>query len=221
VGQGTREEIDIIAKGVGGLNFGWRPREGAIQNPAYSNEQPVTSAVNPVFDYPRSSGYSVTGGYVYRGSTIPELWGKYICADYGSARFWAITPHENGTNGTATEITSDINPSPMRVNQISSFGEDTQGELYICDLDGELFRIVPEGPAPARISALAAIATGEFVVRFDAAAGQSYTLEAKDSLGTGFTWTNAQVIASAATNRTVSVTNTLTGTARYFRLRSE
>jgi glucose/arabinose dehydrogenase len=226
VGQGAREEIDVIPEGVAGLNFGWRPREGAIQTPAYPNEQPVTPAVNPVTDYPRTLGYSVTGGYVYRGNAVPELRGKYIFSDYGSARFWTITPDATGTNGTRAEITTDLDPSPRRISDVSSFGEDSDGELYICDLNGTdgtsgaVFRIVAEGAAAPRISAVQAEGN-QFVLRFEAVAGQSYTLESRDSLGASAAWTNPQVIASAATNRTLSVTNTLTGTERYFRLRSE
>ena len=226
VGQGAREEVDVIPDGLAGLNFGWRPREGAIQTPAYPNEQPVTPAVNPVTDYPRSLGYSVTGGYVYRGNAIPELRGKYVFADYGTARFWTVTPDGTGTNGTRAEITTELDPGPRKVSDVSSFGEDNEGELYICDLNGTngisgaVFRIVAEGSTAAQISEVQAEGN-QFIVRFDAAAGQSYTLEARPSLGTSATWTNEEVIASAATNRTISITNTLTGAERYFRLRSE
>lgn len=219
VGQDDREEIDVIPSGVGGLNFGWRPREGAIQTPRYPSEMPVTTAINPVTDYPRTLGFSVTGGYVYRGTAVPELVGKYVFADYGSARFWTVTPDATGTNGTRTEITAEVRSGSPSFNEISSFGEDAEGELYVCDLGGQLYKFVPEGAAPPSISGVE-VEGNEFVIQFDAAAGQSYTVESRSPL-TGGTWANEQLIPSASTNRTISVTNTLTGTERYFRLRSE
>ncbi len=219
VGQGAREEIDVIPSGLGGLNFGWRPREGTIQTPAYPSETPQTAAINPVTDYPRSLGYSVTGGYVYRGSAIPELAGKYIFADYGSARFWAVTPDASGTNGTRVEITDEIRSGSPSFNEISSFGEDEEGELYVCDLGGQVYKLVPEGAAPPEIGGVETDGNN-FVIRFDAAAGQSYVLESSSPL-TGGTWTAGDTIPSAPTNRTVSITNTLSGTERYFRLRGE
>lgn len=220
VGQGAREEIDSIPAGVGGLNFGWRPREGAIQNPAYPNETPVTTAVNPVFNYPRTSGISVTGGYVYRGSAVPELRGKYIFADYSRARFWATTLDATGTNGTTAEITADLNPDPKRVTAISSFGEDVQGELYICDLDGEIFRITAEGPVAPSISVVQSEGDS-FIMSFTAQPNIVYTLESISPLNDNATWSAAQEIPAASTNRTVTLTNSLTGTERYFRIRSQ
>jgi len=218
VGQGAREEIDVVPAGLGGLNFGWRPREGTIATPGIS-ETPVTAAVNPVEEYNQEPAASVTGGYVYRGSAVPELQGKYIFADYITARFWIIDIAANGTNGTKTEITADIRSGSPSFNDISSFGEDSDGELYICDLGGQVYKIVAEGATAPQISAVQAEGN-EFVIQFEAAAGQGYTLEARSPL-TGGAWTNEQVIASATTNRTLSVTNALTGTERYFRLRSE
>ena len=218
VGQGAREEIDVVPSGVGGLNFGWRPREGAIQNPSFPNETPVTAAVDPVTDYPRSMGYSVTGGYLYRGSAIPELRGKYIFADYGSARFWTITPDASGTNGARQEVTAEVNPSPRVVSDVSSFGEDAEGELYICDLDGAVFKIVPEGPIAPSVQISAG--EDEFVIHFEAVGGQEYTLEQRDSLTAGSAWSTAQTIPSDANNRNVSITNSVSGTEQYFRLRS-
>lgn len=222
VGQGQREEINAIPSETGGLNFGWRPREGNIQNPSFPNEPPVTTAINPVFAYPRSSGYSVTGGYVYRGSAIPELQGKYLFADYGTARFWATTLDASGTNGTTAEITSDLNPSPQRVTDVSSFGEDNDGELYICDLDGEIFRIVGDGPSPATISIIESQGAGEnFVIRFEAAGGRRYTLETRASLEPQAGWSMTETFPSEPNSRTVNITNSVTGGERYFRIRSE
>jgi glucose/arabinose dehydrogenase len=219
VGQGAREEIDVIPVGAGGLNFGWRPREGTIATPTIS-ETPVTPATEPVFDYNRTLGYSVTGGYVYRGSAVPELQGKYIFADYGSARFWTIALQESGTNGTTTQITTDINPSPMVINEISSFGEDEAGELYVCDLGGQVYRILAEGPVAPSISDVRREGQ-DLIMSFDAVASQEYFVEASTLLGQGSSWSEVATVEALPSNRTVSVTNAVTGEARYFRVRSE
>lgn len=216
VGQSSREEIDVIPAGVGGLNFGWRPREGTIRNPSSripSAEEPVTEAVEPVFDYSRTFGVSVTGGHVYRGNSAPEIFGKYIFADYASARFWALTPDATGTNGTAAPITG-----LSGVGGISSFGVDARGELYVCDhVDGEVFRILTDAPSIRLESALAG--DGQFVLSFEAAAGREHVVETRAPLESGSQWLQSQVVAGAATNRLVSVTNSVTGTERYFKVR--
>lgn len=223
VGQTTREEIDMNPAGVGGLNFGWRVREGFIQNPAFPNETPVTDAVDPIFDYPRSLGASVTGGYVYRGNAVPELRGKYIFSDYVSERFWTTDIarlEELGTNATV-QITTDINPNRTVITDVSSFGEDSEGELYICDLTGgEVFKIVAEGPVPAQVTAVQRV-EDNFVLDFTALASVRYIVESTPLLEQGSTWAETATIGAETTNRTVSVTNEVTGAARYFRIRAE
>ncbi|MGZ8940114.1 MAG: PQQ-dependent sugar dehydrogenase [Limisphaerales bacterium] len=219
VGQGAREEIDVNPAGIGGLNFGWRPREGMIATPTI-NEAPVTPATNPVFDYDRSLGYSVTGGYVYRGTAVPELRGKYIFADYGSDRFWATDLNETGTNGVTTQITTDINPNQTAVNNISSFGEDAAGELYVCDLDGQVFKILAEGPVPPQVTGVNRVG-GDFIFSFQARAAQAYAIEESPLLGPGTSWSEVETVAAAQADRTVTVTNSTTGEARFFRIRTE
>ncbi len=222
VGQGAREEIDFNPAGEGGLNFGWRPREGFIRTPGI-NETPVTTATDPIFDYERSLGYSVTGGYVYRGEAIAELKGKYIFADYGSARFWSTDPTKIATEGEAatTEITTDINPNRTAVTGVSSFGEDTQGELYVCALDnGRVYRILAEGPVAARISAVER--EGEnLVLSFVAAPNQAYTVEGSSVLGEESDWTMVEEVPSGGTSRTVDVTIPVSGDARFFRVSTQ
>lgn len=223
VGQGAREEIDVNPAGVGGLNFGWRPREGLIQNPSFPNESPVTERTDPIFDYNRDFGFSVTGGYVYRGSAVPELKGKYIFADYGSERFWLTTLDESQTNGSTVEITTDINPGRTTVRNVSSFGEDAEGELYICELNdtnGKIFRILAEGPVAASIEGVVRDGN-DLVFTFRAAAGQGYVVEASDALGQGSSWSELMTVEPVVSAQTVNITNAVTGEARYFRIRSE
>jgi glucose/arabinose dehydrogenase len=140
VGESTREEVDYIPAGTGGLNLGWRVREGTLQNSAYPSEQPVTTPTDPVFDYARTLGTTVIGGYLYRGNLIPELQGKYIFGDFGSGRYWTMT--HSGSTFTAADQTSTFNTqAPV------SFGEDGAGELFILNLGGgNLYRIIPDAP---------------------------------------------------------------------------
>jgi glucose/arabinose dehydrogenase len=145
VGQDTREEIDFDPAGSGGLNFGWRPREGFIQNSVYPTETPVTTETKPVTDYDHNIGVNaIIGGYVYQGSAIAGLQGTYIHGDYGSARFWSF--NYDGTNLTnVQEITAQLNAGKI-ISDVSSFGEDAAGELYICSYSvGEIYRIT--GPS--------------------------------------------------------------------------
>lgn len=218
VGQGAREEINFNPAGVGGLNFGWRPREGSIQNGRYPSETPVTEAVDPVHDYPRTSGVSVVGGYVYRGQAIPSLQGHYLFGDYGSSRFWSL--RYDGTNRMdLRERTAELNSgSPRPIRNLSSFGEDAAGELYLCDItDGEIYRIVSAEP-PAHLSLVdASLAGDQFQFRFNGQAGQSYVVEWTESLVSP-AW---QTLTSAAPTdgEPVTVSEPLGSSQRFYRVR--
>ena len=160
---------------------------------------------------------------MYRGSAVPELQGKYIFADYGSARFWLTTLNDTKTNGSTVEITTDINPSRTTVRSISSFGQDPQGELYVCELNdtnGKVFRILSEGPVPPSISALSREGD-DLVFTFNAAAGHRYVIESSDLPGQESTWTDVRILEPATAGQPVSITNAVTGEARYFRIRTE
>src|SRR6185295_7447660 len=142
---------------------------------------PIGPVVEPVYDYNHSIGKSVTGGYVYRGRDILELRGKYLFGDYVTGKFWAFTPDTTGTNGTAVEITSQINPAPKRIGGVSSFGEDATGELYICDLaDGQIFRVVSAETPGIQLSATR-VDNGDLQISFGADPNQTYILEGTDA----------------------------------------
>ncbi len=131
VGQNTWEEIDILQIGK---NYGWRIMEGfACYNPPINCD--TTGLTMPIWTYPRTEGVSVTGGYVYRGPTVPSLTGKYVYADFGSGRIWALT--YNGINPAVNELVFD---SPI---SISSFGVDQNNELYICEYSpsGKIYKL--------------------------------------------------------------------------------
>jgi glucose/arabinose dehydrogenase len=131
VGQSALEEVDRVVRGG---NYGWRCFEGTRSTGL--NCGPVTAANPPVAEYGRSVGTTVTGGYVYNGTAVPELVGHYVFGDFGSGRMWAIAadtaPTLTMTNGAA--FASDLN--------ISSFAEDNDGELYVVHHGGTLHRVV-------------------------------------------------------------------------------
>lgn len=138
VGQSAREEIDVVEHGG---NYGWNCREGRI---AYSQPGPACASLpsfdEPVHDYPRTEGQSVTGGYVYRGTAIPTLLGQYVFGDFVSGRIWRLV--DDGAGGLDADELASTGLS------IVSFAEDRNGELYIVDYGGTLHRIVPAAEQP-------------------------------------------------------------------------
>jgi glucose/arabinose dehydrogenase len=161
VGQNTREEIDVQqpTNPGGGENYGWRDREGLIQNPAYPTPTaaptpiPNPPWVDPIFDYPRTTGRTVIGGYVYRGQQFPALQGVYVFGDYlgpsgGSARVFTL--NYNGTTASNfQDITSQLFPIPttggdVNLVNLSSLGEDAAAELYLTDIgNGNVYKLSP------------------------------------------------------------------------------
>jgi uncharacterized protein (TIGR03437 family) len=136
VGQGSFEEIDLIEKGG---NYGWNTMEGA--HCFFPQTSCNTSGlIFPITEYERDLGNSVTGGYVYRGSSVPSLAGKYVFGDFGSGRLWALTEHSGGQWRREELLQTGLN--------ISSFGEDEAGELYLADYSGTIRRIASEGEEP-------------------------------------------------------------------------
>jgi Ca2+-binding RTX toxin-like protein len=137
VGQGTWEEINL---GQVGANYGWDNREGPVPFPGGSPVAPGTTLVDPIFSYNHSVGQSITGGYVYRG-TSEGLHGQYFYADFVQSKVFTL--RFNGSAWIATERTGQIVPNVGTVNSPASFGEDGAGNLYIVDHGGEIFRLTP------------------------------------------------------------------------------
>jgi glucose/arabinose dehydrogenase len=134
VGQNSWEEIDIIESGK---NYGWNIMEG---NHCYSSQNcDQTGLEAPMYEYNHGEGNSITGGFVYRGSKLTALVGKYIYADYGSGKIWSLD-YSPGIDVINIELV-DTNL------QIPSFGIDSDGELYICAFDGKIYRITESNSA--------------------------------------------------------------------------
>jgi glucose/arabinose dehydrogenase len=130
VGQDIWEEIDIIEKGK---NYGWSAREGKHD---YKPERAVGPLTDPIKDYNHSEGRCIIGGYVYRGKSIPALDGIYVYGDYSIGWIAGL-----GYDGRKVTFDSHLLQTPL---QIASFGQDRDGEIYVCDRErGEVFLIAP------------------------------------------------------------------------------
>lgn len=141
VGQGALEEVDLVT--LGG-NYGWRCFEGTNNFNGTCGPN-ASSSIPPVAQYGRSLGFSTTGGYVYRGSAIPDLVGRYVFADFGSGNIWNIS---RGATPTLTLAAGQALSSGL---QVASFGQDVAGELYVVHLGGTLHRIVAASGGGRRI----------------------------------------------------------------------
>lgn len=132
VGQNAYEEIDLIVKGG---NYGWKNREGAH---AYRDGRKEEGMIDPVVEYGRDKGISVTGGYVYRGEKQQALQGVYVHADYGTGRTWGLKYDYDKAELTEHELLGHF---PRAA--ISSFGEDAGGELFACShRSGIIYRVI-------------------------------------------------------------------------------
>ncbi len=134
VGQNSYEEIDIVEKGG---NYGWNIMEGKhCFSPKSGCDQ--SGLELPIWEYDRSEGdVSITGGFVYRGPSLDRLEGQYIYADYASGRIWALDYSDMDNPGNTELVHTDA-------GGISSFGVDSDNELYICAFDGNIYRLAEE-----------------------------------------------------------------------------
>jgi glucose/arabinose dehydrogenase len=138
VGQNVWEEVDIQpATSIGGENYGWRKMEGFhCFNPTTNCTDP--SFTMPILEYSHTAGAcSITGGYRYRGTQVPALNGAYLYGDYCTGTIWTAT-QSNGNWFPKTLFQTTIN--------ISSFGEDIAGELYVLDVArGTIYKMISKG----------------------------------------------------------------------------
>ena len=130
VGQGQREEVDRVT--LDG-NYGWRCLEGTRNTGLPCGSLP--NRLPPVVEYNHTVGRSITGGYVYRGSMVTSLVGRYIFGDFETGRIFNIAENTQPTLTLTGGFASGL--------RISSFGEGNDGELYVVHYGGELYRISP------------------------------------------------------------------------------
>ena len=132
VGQNQIEEVNRQpAASAGGENYGWDLTEGTA---CFSEDACSTAGLTlPVVEYTHDFGCSVTGGYVYRGDSVPALRGVYLYADYCTGLLWGLGQDADGAWVASASIETGLN--------ISSFSEDASGELYATDLGGTIYRV--------------------------------------------------------------------------------
>ena len=177
VGQGAREEVNTPI--VAGGNYGWRIWEGFActnNDPALCGAQ--AGYIFPVFDYAHSGGRcSITGGYVYRGSQGAVAGGTYVYGDYCSGEIFGWT----GGSSQSVLLDTALN--------ISSFGEDESGELYVVGLGGTVSKLVSTAPPPPPASCTYAISPPRVNV---ASTGGTGTVTVTTAAGCDWTASSAE-----------------------------
>ena len=134
VGQDNYEEVDIIAfDELAGANFGWSAYEGTAR---FNHDQTAEDAIDPVYQYDHDVGCSITGGYVVRDRRLPSLFGRYLYGDFcsGVVSSFSSRPGEPADDNRTVGLT---------LPQLSSFGEDRTGRIYLASLDGPVYRLDP------------------------------------------------------------------------------
>ncbi|HET6201577.1 MAG TPA: PQQ-dependent sugar dehydrogenase [Planctomycetota bacterium] len=160
VGQNAREEVDFqaaadffAAPGTFPVrNYGWRCMEGNLCTGLTGCTCNAAALTPPVYFYVNQPCYAVIGGAIYRGCAIPDLRGTYFFADNCSNQIWSFR-YVGGAMTNFTNRTAELDPpGAIAINSIAGFGEDGCGELYIVDLGGEIFKIVPAIPVTTGLS---------------------------------------------------------------------
>ncbi len=148
VGQNALEEVDFQpADSPGGENYGWRLMEGTecFEPPSGCNED--GSLTLPVHEYGHGGSpfrCSISGGYVYRGTAVPALRGKYLFSDYCSDQIWALERDPDTGDVTVEDLTAVLTP-PGGYQNVVSFGQDSDGEMYVVSKnDGRIWRLAAD-----------------------------------------------------------------------------
>ena len=131
VGQDKYEEVNIIESGK---NYGWSPMEGLH---CFQSNCDPSKYESPIYEYGRTEGNSITGGYVYRGSEFPELKDHYVFGDFKTGKIWAFAiPKEK------EKVEKVLTLGKWNI-LISTFGQDESGEIFLSDYQtGKIFKIV-------------------------------------------------------------------------------
>jgi len=159
VGEAEREEVDLLALAASrGADFGWNCREGGIPGPATDPQcatQPAAGFVEPVFEYPHSDpggggawGCAIIGGHVVRDRSLGDLYGRYLYADFCTAAIRSFAP----AHPAATDRSENL-----PVGEVTSFGEDSCGRVYVASRAGQVSRFVGARPNPCLLAARVSI----------------------------------------------------------------
>jgi len=157
------EEVDYEPPNRGGRNYGWRNREGAHDN-VTSRPPAFLPLTEPIHEYDHGDGQSITGGFVYRGLALPAAYrGRYFFADFIQGRVWSIGLTIDAASGEARagnlmEHTAELGGT-AQLGNVSAFGVDADGELYIVNYAaGRILKVIGPAAAPA-------VPTGLHIIR--------------------------------------------------------
>jgi hypothetical protein len=228
VGQNTREEVDVQlpSNPGGGENYGWRDREGLIQNPSYPTPAPgptptpVPARVDPVMDFDRSTATTIIGGYVYRGKQIPPLVGTYVFGDDGVKKIYTFNYNGGAAATNFQDITGQLFPTAVGSVPLGApvaFGEDANGEIYICDINnGSIFKIVPATPYLVINSATRNPTTGHILLQGSGVPFQDHAVQTSPDLVQPFS--SPGTIVTAAADGSITFDDPSPGNARFYRI---
>ena len=189
VGEDTLEEINYEPAGRGGRNYGWYIREASLPTPNVSpfREPAYLPLTNPMAEYPHTIGRSVTGGFVYRGSTLAWLYrGRYFVADFFGAFYSVGLRRDAAGEGQVADV-MDHAAELGNPRLITTFGRGLDGELYFASLvGGSIYKIVPDTPElPAAPSLMTNVTGSTVTLSWQSGAGGgpvlAYQLEAGSS----------------------------------------
>ncbi len=137
VGQDAWEEVDVVTRGG---NYGWHIREAShCYNP--SSGCTTSGLIDPLVEYDHGTGNSVTGGFVYRGTRLPALAGRYVFADFVSSRVFVLQPPNPLVAATPRLVFTAANAVTTAPENISAFGQSNDGELYVVGYSGGLYSL--------------------------------------------------------------------------------
>ena len=136
-GPSDGTSLDFATKGAAkGANYGWRPFEGRRRTPGIAGSESAPNAVAPVIELSHDDGNcSITGGYVVRDAGLPALEGRYVYGDFCKGQLRSAKLATGAAGGDAAV------PGVATVDQLSSFGEDARGRVYVTSLSGPVYRL--------------------------------------------------------------------------------
>jgi glucose/arabinose dehydrogenase len=142
VGQEGREELDLVSAG---LNYGWKMREGSIcSQTSTGGKCPTEGLIDPVYDYGRAQGASVTAGYIATGDRVPSLKGKFIFADFVSGKIWSMNAPTSAPAAGTPPADAGLELLGEWPRLFTTFGRDGAGDLYVADMAmGEVLALMP------------------------------------------------------------------------------
>lgn len=219
VGQDSLEEVNIVTPAnILNRNYGWRCYEGTHLYKTGGCTVPPNN-VFPIFEYPHNNatgGYSITGGYVYRGNEFPSLTGYYICTDFLSANGWVIKADGNGGWNTTMQTKWPAG--------ISSFGETADGALYATTLSGTLYKVVAANALPVHLVSFAGRETGnKYEINWhvqNEEAGDIYIIEKRTNQSEPFTEISKVAATGNNASNNYSLKIALTSGLAYYRLKT-